>query len=140
MTSTAHIAEIQENTVASLLTEIGEGCQTFLKNRIHGFKVSHLEIDKVWTFVRKKQKKIKLSDNPSTCGDAYCFIAIDRATRLVIAWLLGKRDFEHTSIFAWRIRHATAREPFQISADGWESYEPAALGNRVSFGRIVKVS
>ena len=142
MTSTAHIAEIQENTVASLLTEIGEGCQTFLKTRVRNIDVSHLEVDEIWSFVYKKQKQVK-DEDPSTYGDAYTFIAIDRATKLVVAWLLGKRDFEHTSHFAWRIRHATSREPFQISADGWESYEPAlwkALGNRVSFGRIIKVS
>ena len=142
MTSTAHIAGIQENTVASLLAEMGSKCQRFLSTRVRKIDVSHLEVDEVWTFVKKKQRRITYQDPPEF-GDAYTFIGIDRATRLIIAWLLGKTDFDCAFRFAWRIRDATSREPFQISSDGWEPYEPAlrrALGNRVSYGRIVKVT
>ena len=138
MTSTAHIAEIQENTVASLLAEIGSGCQQFLRSRIRKINISHLEVDEVWTFVKKKQKRVTLKDPPEF-GDAYTFIAIDRATRLIIAWLLGKRDFNCAFQFAWRIRDATSREPFQVSSDGYEPALRRALGNRISYGRIVKV-
>ena len=142
MTSTAHISGLPENTVASLLAEIGSGCTDFLKTRVRKIDVSHLEIDEIWTFVKKKQKKVRLAD-PTTVGDAYTYIAIDRDTRLIVAWLLGKRDYTCTEQFAWRIRAATSREPFQISSDGWEAYPWAlkrALGNRVSYGRIVKVT
>ena len=40
------------------------------------------------------------------------------------------------------MREAVSSKPFQVSSDGWEAYEwalEAGLGDRVSYGRIVKV-
>ena len=105
MTSIAHIAGVQENTVSSLLTEIGGKCQDFPQTRVHKIDISHLEVDEIWTFVRKKQKWVTDRD-PVTVGDPYCFIVIDKDTRPIVVWLLGKRDFDHTFRFAWKIRTA----------------------------------
>ena len=141
MTSTAHVAEVQENTVASLLLQIGEDCEDFLRSRIRNFDVSHLEIDEIWTFVKKKQKRVKEGD-PYGVGDFYTFIALDRATRLVVAWLLGKRDAINTARFILNVREAVSSKRFQVSSDGWEAYEwaiEAGLSDRASYGRIVKV-
>jgi len=141
MISTARIAGVEQATVASLLQEIGKGCFDLMRERIRDFDVSHLEMDEVWTFVGKKQKRVKAADPPGV-GDAWCYIAIDRATRLVPAWHLGKRDLPNTSLFALNVRKAVSRKPFQISTDGWEGYEWAldtALRDRASYGRIVKV-
>ena len=57
MSSTARIANVQESTVASLMTQIGQGCEKFLPNRVRQVKISHLESDEIWAFVWKKQKK-----------------------------------------------------------------------------------
>ena len=141
MLSTARIVDVQESTVASLLEEIGRGCSDFMRRRIRNFDVSHLELDETWSFVKKKQKRVKESDPPSV-GDAYTYIAIDRATRLVPAWHLGKRDGPDTARFVLNVRGAVSRKRFQISTDGWEAYEwtlEAGLSDRASYGRIVKV-
>jgi len=142
MCSTARITGVQESTVASLLEEIGRGCFKLMRKRIRNFDVSHLELDETWTFVGKKQKRVTASD-PPTVGDAYCYIAIDRATRLVPAWHLGKRDARNTARFVLSVREAVSRKRFQISTDGWEAYEWAletGLSDRASYGRIVKVN
>ena len=41
------------------------------------------------------------------CGDAYCFIGIERNTRL-IAWQVGKRNARDTYAFTVKLRRATA--------------------------------
>ena len=141
MTSTAHIAEVQENTVSSLLVQIGDDCQDFLRSRVRNIDVSHLEIDEIWTFVKKKQRRVSASDL-GMVGDAYCYIALDRETRLVVAWLLGKRDATDTARSILNVREATSSKRFQISSDGWEAYEwaiEAGLSDRASYGRIVEV-
>ena len=120
MGSTARVAGVDEVTVSSLLAEIGESCETFLSARIRNFDVSHLEVDETWTFVRKKQKHVEPGD-PRTYGDAYTFIALDRATRCVVAWLLGNRDSASTAGFILNVRRAVSRKPFQVSSDGWEA-------------------
>ena len=109
-------------------------------SRVRGVKATHLELDEIWTFVHKKQKRVMYGD-PVTMGDAYCFIAIDRRTRLVVAWHLGKRDDQNTSRFVKKVRDATTGS-CQISTDAFASYQPAIglwMEKRASYGRIVKV-
>lgn len=55
----------------SLVACLREGCSDFLRSRIRGVRVSHLELDEIWTFVYKKQKR-NLFGDPQTMGDAYC--------------------------------------------------------------------
>ena len=67
----AAIAGIEENTASSMLAESGDGYSTLPRIRIRGFKVSHLEIEEVWRFVRKEQRRVTAAD-PEWAGDAYC--------------------------------------------------------------------
>ena len=101
---------------------VGADYADLLCSRVRNVDVSHLEIDEIWTFVQKKQKWAKARD-PSTVGDAYCYIALDRAARLVVAWHLGKRGMPNTARFILKVRRATSHQRFQISSDGWEGYE-----------------
>ncbi|MDE0109591.1 MAG: hypothetical protein OXJ37_22730 [Bryobacterales bacterium] len=84
MATAAAVAGIEENTASSLLAEIGEGPAALLRSRFRDFDVSHLEVDEVWTFVRKKQRRVNAAD-PDRAKDAYFYIALDPATRLVVA-------------------------------------------------------
>ena len=139
--SVSRLTGLRCNTVLSLLEYLGKGCDALLRKRIRGFQPSHLEIDEIWTYVCKKQKRVKRGD-PRVVGDAYCFIALDRATRLVVAWHLGKRDESSTNYFITKVRDATAGK-FQISSDGFEAYPWAiatGLHDRATHGRIVKVT
>lgn len=140
--STSRFSGLQFNTIKSLLQCAGPDCDRFMRSRIRNIDVDHLELDEIWSFVYKKQKRVKEGD-PDTVGDAYCFIAIERSTRLIVAWHLGKRDTRSTCEFILKVRQATSSKRFQISTDGFESYEraiEAGLGDRASYGRIVKVS
>ena len=142
MGSTARITGVRECTVSSLLAEIGGNCRSFLSRRVRNIDVSHQEVDEIWTFVRKKQRRVT-PDAPATVGDAYTFSALDRDSKLVVAWLLGKRDATSTAAFVLNVREAVSRRRFQISSDGWEAYERAlepGLGDRASYGRIVKLT
>ena len=138
--STARIMDIERNTVLALLHRVGADCQDLLRSRVRNVDISHLEVDEIWTFVQKKQRRVKSTD-PDTVGDAYCYIALDRATRLVVAWHLSKRDIPDTALFILKVREATSRRRFHISSDGWEAYEQAiriGLGSQVDYARIVK--
>lgn len=137
--SVARVTGLQCNTILSLLEHLGKGCDTLLRKRIRGFQPSHLELDEIWTYVRKRQSRVKKGETRAV-GDAYCFIALDRATRLVVAWHLGKRDASSTNYFITKVRDATAGK-FQISTDGFDAYPWAiatGLHDRATHGRIIK--
>lgn len=137
--STSRIVGIEQATVLSLLSRLGDGCAELLRTRVRRVKAAHLELDEIWTFVRKKQKRVRYGD-PHTVGDAYCYIALDRASRLVVAYHLGKRDDQNTSLFIRKVKRATAGN-CQISTDAFASYQPAIglhLEDRASYAKIVK--
>lgn len=75
-------------------------------------------------------------------GDAYCFVAMERSTKLVLAFHLGKRDRHATEAFIGKLRYATSDSRFQITTDGFKPYVNAVdmiLGDRVDFAQLVKV-
>jgi len=84
----------------------------------------------------KAAKKIK----DTQTGDAYCFIGMERETKLVLAWHLGGRTTQHTDAFIEKLNRATAGN-FQISTDGFGAYPDAIgyrLGMRTDFATLVK--
>src|SRR5262249_42789389 len=91
----------------------------------------------IWGFVRMKEKvrqKRQICDDG--IGDAYCYVAIERSTKLILAWHLGKRDSMDTRVFVSEVERNT-RGRFQLSTDGFRAYPPAVQGTFASAGRVV---
>ena len=82
--STARFVGIKGNTVISLLARLGNDCAELLQERVRDIDVNHFEIDEIWTYVGTKQRRVT-DDDRDTVGDAHCYIAIDRDTRLIVA-------------------------------------------------------
>jgi IS1 family transposase len=148
--STSRITKIHRTTIMNLLVEFGEKCRAFLDKRMMNLTLDHLELDEIWTFVRKKQRRLAglEKENPEI-GDQYLFVAIDYTTKLIPCFAIGKRTKETTEIFtadlAQRInvpesyQHPEDRP--QVSTDGWQAYPDAidgAFGGMVNYGQIIK--
>ena len=59
-------------------------------------------------FVRMKEKaKRNLYKNVDTLGDAYTYVAIERNTKMILAWHLGKRNRSEPLAFILKLRRAT---------------------------------
>jgi IS1 family transposase len=81
------------------------------------------------------------ADDDPNYGDAYCFVAMETSTKLVLNFALGKRNQATTDIFIEGLRHATGGR-FQITTDGFAPYRtavPDTLADRASFAQLVKV-
>lgn len=98
-------------------------------------------MDELWSFVLCKNATAKREKYVGGCGDNYCFTAIDRQTKLLVTWHMGKRTEQHTDQFIEKLETATFGH-FHISSDGWKSYPQtikAHLGHRVDHGVMQKV-
>jgi hypothetical protein len=51
-------------------------CESVLNERMRGLKLKRLEFDEIWTFVQKKQKRVRPTD-PAEFGDQFVFVALD---------------------------------------------------------------
>jgi len=128
-------------TVLELLVKFGERCQDFMQEKIKVVFVGDVQCDELWSFVLCKRATAEREKMVGGCGDNYCYTAIDRQTKLLITWHMGRRDEKHTRAFIEKLDAATFGH-FHVSTDGWKSY-PAAikreLGHRVDHGVMTKV-
>ncbi len=60
------------------------------------------------------KEKRNISGDPKK-GDAYCFVAIERNTKLVLGWHLGRRTAEDAVRFVDKLDRAAAGH-FQVNA------------------------
>ncbi|MGB9408617.1 MAG: IS1 family transposase [Terracidiphilus sp.] len=139
--STERITELDRNTIMSLLIKAGDRCQTLLTQRIVNVPVKDVEVDEIWGFVGKKEGH-KSEEDGAELGDAYCFIGMERSTKLVLAWHLGKRTVKSTDDFIGKLAYATSENRFQLTSDGFSPYVNSVkmlLRDRVDFAQLIKV-
>lgn len=141
--STERITGLDRNTIMKLLVKAGEKCEKVMGRVIVGVPVRDVECDEIWAFVGKKEgHKKEAEKNNETIGDQYCFVAIERNTKLVLNFALGRRTQQTTDVFIEGLRHATSRQHFQITTDGFAPYRGAianTLEDRVDFAQLIKV-
>jgi IS1 family transposase len=102
-------------------------------------QVNRLELDELWSYLGKKQRKVKPTD-PADLGDQYVFIGIDATRKAIISYLVGKRDGENANVFLADLRQRIVNRP-EISSDGFSAYPDAverAFGLDCSFGQLIK--
>lgn len=140
--STERITGVEKKTILSLLVLVGEKCERLLDERIKGLAVNDVQADEMWGYVGMKEKtKRRQLKHDSTLGDAYTFVAIERHTKLVLAWHLGRRNVRDTVEFTEKLERATSGR-FQLTTDGFVAYPDAvsySLGTRVDFAQLIKV-
>src|SRR6266568_5860443 len=138
--STERISELNRNTIMRVLVLAGARCEQVSGEMIHNVPVKEIQADEIWSFIGKKEKKVKAGDDP-TVGDAYCFTGMERQSKLMLAWHLGRRTTRDTEAFVEKLNEATAGK-FQITTDGWAAYPEAislSLGTRVDYAQLIKV-
>jgi transposase-like protein/IS1 family transposase len=142
VSSVERVTGIHHATILKLLVLAGEKCERIMADKIRNVEVRDLECDELWSFLGKKQKRVRPEDDQNL-GDCYVFVAIERHSKLVLNIAMGKRDQATTDVFVEGIRHATARTPFQITTDGFAPYRSAittTLHDRLTgFAQLIKV-
>ncbi len=130
-----------------MLIAAGEHCKALLSATIRNIPVSDVQCDEIWGFVQKKERSKHGGESDfAHVGNAWTFVAIDRQTKLVLAYALGKRTVTAATRFINRL--ATATDPtqkFQLTTDGLRAY-PLAIGNvlghqgeRVDYAQLIKI-
>jgi transposase-like protein/IS1 family transposase len=137
----SRVTGCHQGTILKLLVQVGEGCGRLLAEQVRDVPVKDVQADEVWTFVHAKEGTMKRRTVKSLeAGDAYCFIGMERHSKLVLAWHLGRRDSWDTHDFMGKLKLAAAGE-FQLTTDGFNAYPEAVefrLGARASYAMLVK--
>jgi IS1 family transposase len=160
MRGTSRVTGCHKNTVAKVILDFGNSCRVFLDERLRSLKLTHLEIDEIWSYVGKKQARLTV-DEKAEChdkGDIYLWTAIDSGTKLMACYAVGKRSADMARRFMMDLASRIVRPgpgsaddanfvqgsypiTLQISTDGFAAYPEAidlAFGPFVKYGTIIK--
>ncbi len=73
---------VHRDTIMRLLVATGQHCQAILNERMRGLMVNRLELDEIWTYCRKKQKRVRPEEN-GDFGSQFVFVALDPYARAI---------------------------------------------------------
>jgi transposase-like protein/IS1 family transposase len=140
--STERLTGVNRNTIMSLVVTVGSRCKKFFEVAVQNVPVNDVQCDEIWGFVAMKEKtRIRRGLAEDGVGDVWCFTAMERHTKLILTYHVGKRTPDDTAHFAENLYHATQGR-FQLTTDGFKPYRkaiPAILGDRVDFATLVKM-
>lgn len=146
---TERISGVYRNTVMRLLLRFGNACHDWLDESINNLTLEHVELDEMWTFCKKKDKKrTDAEKRDDSAGSQYLFLALDQRSKLIASYLIGKRTEQNTRRFVTDLSdrmhvvpdRITPARP-QVSTDGWPAYYPAirdAFTQTVRHGVVIK--
>jgi len=129
-------------TILSLLTFAGERCQEVFDSLVRRIRPRYVQLDELWTFVHTKERHLNVGD-PAEWDDTYTWIGLDSETKLVIAYLVGKRDPDSAySVVRDLSSRVVSHRRHQITSDGLRTYIPAIeeyFGADVDYAQLLKL-
>jgi IS1 family transposase len=142
MRSTARMNDVSLNTVAKLLVDVGTACAIYQNEVLRNLPCKRIQCDEIWSFCGMKEKNVPLEHKGEFgYGDVYTWTAIDPDTKLVPAWLVGKRDLECAHTFIDDLASRLANR-IQLTTDGHKVYLEAvedAFNGDVDYAMLVKL-
>lgn len=139
---TARLCGVDQHTVMDLLLIVGERCKSYMADMHVNLSVENVQIDEIWSFVGCKERTRKRLSKPAgTCGDAYCFTALEGKSKLLITHHVGERNGDEGWRFVRKLTRACADERFTIASDGWRPYKHLIPNHfpKVDYGMVIKL-
>jgi IS1 family transposase len=138
--STERLTGVHRDTIMRLLCRVGNACQELMDSKMRNLPCQVMQVDEIWTFVGKKQRRLTPADDNQSMGDQYVFVALDADTKLIPTYTVGKRDTRTTFEFIFDLQERLT-ERIQITSDGYRPYWDAieqAFGTDVDFASLIK--
>jgi transposase-like protein/IS1 family transposase len=136
---------LSKGAVLNILETAGQHCGELLNARLVNLKVSNIEIDEVFGFVNCLEMNTD-PDNPSDQmrGDQYVFLGMERTSKLIVHYEIGKRDSGTSNDFLRGLK-ARIDGRFQLTSDGFPDYcgvnygwVKQIFGEQVDYGIEIK--
>lgn len=124
----SRITDTHIQTITDLLVLVGERCETFSAQQIRGIQVDDVQCDEIWQFVFCKNATAEQKKYVGGCGDSWCWTAVERNTKLMVTWHMGRRAAEDNDAFMRKLAVATTGR-FHLSTDAYGTYEGSVRWN-----------
>lgn len=139
--SISRMTSVDRNTINSLLLKAGERCTQIMDAQMRNLHCGYIQCDEIWTYVGKKDRRVKKGQDSIDMGSQWVFVAMDEESKLVPHYEVGKRTRETTEQFLIGLRWKLTEDRFQITTDGYHFYRSiqSIFGGRADFAQLVKL-
>jgi IS1 family transposase len=132
------ITGLHQETILSILETAGKKAAAHLDAKIRNVTADVIQADEIHTTVYSKQHNTPKDDMER--GEQYAFISVDRRSKLIINWFVGKRTTINTIEFLSDLKARMANR-FQLTTDNWNAYSsavPHVFGGAVDYATETK--
>jgi len=140
--STEGITGVHRDTILRLLQTTAKKCEKISNSTIKNVHIRYLQVDEIWTFVQKKQKRLTPKEQEAEeLGDQYVFVGIDAETKFVPTYIVGKRDGRTAYRFMQNLNKRIANR-FQLTTDAFKAYLDAVdftFGVDIDYAQLKKL-
>jgi hypothetical protein len=67
--STERMTNTHRDTIMRLLVQVGDGCTRFIDEQMRGLSCRRIQVEEIWSFVGKKQRRVTEDDDAPRVGD-----------------------------------------------------------------------
>ena len=130
---------LHQETILGILETAGQKAAAFLDAKIRNVNADMIQADEIHTTVYSKQHNTPMNDLER--GEQYAFISVDRRSKLIINWFVGKRTTINTIDFLTDLKGRMANR-FQLTTDNWNAYSsavPQVFGNEIDYATETKI-
>lgn len=115
----SRFTKLDQKTVLKILETAGQKAANFLDAKIRNVNADFVQADEIHTFVYSKQQNTP--EHETLRGEQFTFLSVDRRSKLIINWLVGKRTLENAEYFMMDLR-SRVNGRFQLTTDNWTPY------------------
>jgi hypothetical protein len=119
--ATVRMTGAAKGTILKLLADVGQACADYQNTALRGLTCQRIQCDEIWSFCHAKEKNVPDEKKGVLgYGDVYTWTAIDADTKLMVSWLVGKRDSDYAKAFMLDVA-ARLKNRVQLTSDGHKS-------------------
>ena len=140
--SVSRMTGVGKPTILHLLTSLGTACMEYQNETLRNISAKRIQVDEVWSLCFAKDKN--LPDELKAkfgFGSVWTWMAIDADTKLIPAWLVGKRDADYANKFISDLAGRLSTR-VQLTSDGHRPYLEAiegAFGGEIDYSMLIKL-
>jgi transposase-like protein/IS1 family transposase len=141
--SVERMTGIRRDSIIDMLLIAGERCEKLMDRLVRDVPTKEIQCDEIWGYVAKKEGHKRPEEySDVSIGDAWTWVAIERHSKVVLAFTVGRRTLDEAFRLCLKIRRATnPSHRFQLTSDGLQAYRTAVdemLADRCDFAQLIK--
>ena len=139
--ATCRMTGVAKHTVLNLLRDLGCAAAEYHHRNVRNLRVRHLQADEIWAFCGAKKKNVSAEKEAEGWGDVWTWTALDADTKLMVSYMVGKRDLGWARDFMQDCSDRIVGHP-QITTDAHKPYLKAveeAFGGDCDYAQLHKI-